>query len=598
MKKLFLLLFLLMSATGFAQTLYYVNPDCSSSCDGSSWANGWDDFASIDWNAIDNQNSVLYLSGDSGGRTYSAESLNIIHDTLTYTLEVRPGSYSASPSGHDGLVTLTNLIKLGDELANEVHLTTISGETSSGSGTRNLLISISGTGMAFQNRYSSNEQNKLLYVEITGAGDGVSASGYVVDGFNEVGYNYIHDNYGHTDIFPRGGGGSYGSCLIYNNTIEAGTINYISQPSGCDVYNNVFDADDAIQPYDLIHWYIPSGGSYVRIWNNHFSTVDQGIFIENSGGASCDPGPCTTEKIRIFNNTFASDTSNFGKPIMLENDGVGDDRPLDDVWIFNNVFYDTNYSIRYYGSGDQTYTNFYVKNNIFYESGGTTDGGGIGWDNASDAEFDYNILYDGVYIKWQDDVGAMTVYNDLATFETDQPAYTDNIADNPDFVSSTNYRLQSGSPAINTGEDLSAVSNMPAGWPFDKDGVSRTGDWEIGAYLFAGGDTTDPTVVITSPTSDATYATGSTPINLGGTAADDVAVSTVTWACPECTPTSGSATGTTTWTIASIGLASGSNVITVTATDSSTNTGTDVLTVTYTPSPPGNASSGLKMRGN
>ena len=46
---------------------------------------------------------------------------------------------------------------------------------------------------------------------------------------------------------------------------------------------------------------------------------------------------------------------------------------------------------------------------------------------------------------------------------------------------------------------------------------------------------------------------------------------------------SGTATGTTSWSVSGIVLLSGSNVLTVTARDAAGNTSTDTLTVTYTP---------------
>ena len=93
-------------------------------------------------------------------------------------------------------------------------------------------------------------------------------------------------------------------------------------------------------------------------------------------------------------------------------------------------------------------------------------------------------------------------------------------------------------------------------------------------------DTTNPSVIITVPTSSATYETSDETINLGGSASDNVGVSSVTWSCDVCG--SGSATGTTSWTIADIALEVGANVITVTATDAASNDGTDVITITRT----------------
>lgn len=94
-------------------------------------------------------------------------------------------------------------------------------------------------------------------------------------------------------------------------------------------------------------------------------------------------------------------------------------------------------------------------------------------------------------------------------------------------------------------------------------------------------DTTAPVVTITSPTSATTLTTSTTPLTLGGTASDAVGVTQVSWANNR--GGSGTATGTTTWSAASIALLSGSNVLTVTARDAAGNTSTDTLTVTYNP---------------
>jgi predicted secreted protein len=93
-------------------------------------------------------------------------------------------------------------------------------------------------------------------------------------------------------------------------------------------------------------------------------------------------------------------------------------------------------------------------------------------------------------------------------------------------------------------------------------------------------DTVSPGITITSPTSNATYSTSSTPITLGGTASDNVGVTQVTWINNR--GGSGTCSGTTTWTCSNIALQTGSNVLTVTAKDAANNSGTDTLTVTYT----------------
>ena len=94
-------------------------------------------------------------------------------------------------------------------------------------------------------------------------------------------------------------------------------------------------------------------------------------------------------------------------------------------------------------------------------------------------------------------------------------------------------------------------------------------------------DTISPTIVITSPTSESTYTTTSGSLNLGGTASDNVGVTQVTWSNSR--GGSGTATGTTSWSVGGITLQSGTNVIAVTARDAANNTGTDTITVTYNP---------------
>jgi hypothetical protein len=100
-------------------------------------------------------------------------------------------------------------------------------------------------------------------------------------------------------------------------------------------------------------------------------------------------------------------------------------------------------------------------------------------------------------------------------------------------------------------------------------------------WTVAAGDTTAPTISITTPTTSTTYTTSSLVLAVGGTAADAVGVTQVTWTNDR--GGSGTATGTTSWSVAGIALQSGANIITVTARDAANNTRTDSLTVTFTP---------------
>ena len=115
--------------------------------------------------------------------------------------------------------------------------------------------------------------------------------------------------------------------------------------------------------------------------------------------------------------------------------------------------------------------------------------------------------------------------------------------------------------------------------------LSSSGFWVMQLVAFkaaAGGappDTTPPTATITTPTTAATYTTSTSPLTLGGTAADNVGVTQVSWASDR--GGSGVATGTTTWSAGGIALLAGTNVLTVTARDAAGNSGVATLSVTY-----------------
>jgi hypothetical protein len=91
-------------------------------------------------------------------------------------------------------------------------------------------------------------------------------------------------------------------------------------------------------------------------------------------------------------------------------------------------------------------------------------------------------------------------------------------------------------------------------------------------------DTTAPTISIITPTSGPSYATTTSTLTLSGTAADAVGVKQVSWTSDR--GGSGTAIGTTTWTVPNVPMRIGSNVITVTARDAAGNVEKDRLTVT------------------
>ena len=97
-------------------------------------------------------------------------------------------------------------------------------------------------------------------------------------------------------------------------------------------------------------------------------------------------------------------------------------------------------------------------------------------------------------------------------------------------------------------------------------------------------DPTSPSVAVSTPTSDLTYSTSSSSLDIYGTASDNVAVTEVSWSNDR--GGSGTCTGTDSWTGYRIVLQESANIITVTARDAAGNAATDTLTVTYDPTSP------------
>jgi uncharacterized protein (TIGR03437 family) len=89
-----------------------------------------------------------------------------------------------------------------------------------------------------------------------------------------------------------------------------------------------------------------------------------------------------------------------------------------------------------------------------------------------------------------------------------------------------------------------------------------------------------PTIAVTSPAGGAATVTASLT-NITGTAADNIRVAAVRWISDR--GLSGTAAGTTSWTIAGLPLAIGRNIITVTATDDVGSSASSIVTITANP---------------
>src|SRR4030042_2317518 len=370
-------LFLLVPTLSFGVDFYVSS---SGSGGTGSKASPWGP-SEIPWSSWESGSTDVYLYFFGG--TYTS-TLAIRHNYTGNHVYIKPGSASPSPSGISGQVIFQRTaggnitFYSGAYVAQNV---TIDGETTSGSGTRNIKVIPGDLGVNNPPAYpahlygiiwptTTTVGNKLRYLEITGAWDdevptgfGNYPGGYVVYARNagtgtEIAYCHFHDNWSWVEVWITTAANAYGIASVHHNIMESGGINYIMFGSGADIYNNILDSTTSGWPYDIIHNYSSGGIRYVRIFNNDFKGTDQMIFLENTGSSN-------TEHIRIYNNTF---TGSGGKPILFKDNLT---HTIDDVIITGNTFYDTAYAVYFVSFVNQTITltNLKITNNIFYSLG-------------------------------------------------------------------------------------------------------------------------------------------------------------------------------------------------------------------------------------
>ena len=503
MKRLllpFIFVILLCSSAG-AVTVYVSPTGSGSTCSKASPCG----ISDIVWADLASETSTLYLFGG----TYSAKLTVAGRSTPTGTLSIKPCSASPDPSGCNTEVIIKGsgdakgtIITLGNN-------TTLDGETTSGSGTRNIKLDVNGdyNGMSIGGVGVANVVIK--YLEITGMAQGAGANTYVLNASGhgsgiEIAHNYFHANDGHTDILAYSQtNDAYGKSKIHDNVMETGTTNYIT--GGCggqDIYANTFSGLNAVQVYDIVHCSCGPGDNkpiqYIRFYNNTINPVGsiaalpyQTFFLEQNDAQNI-------QHIRIYNNVwdFTGETLNNTPVSFFADAGT---TVIDDVFIVNNTFVkpsDIYFAVMITGGDyDTALTNFLIENNIF--SGpkyaiSLSNRIKIANDTATSGVFDYNAISLGASGNWEwiNAVhDAVTSYTSVATFATDHATLTHNKAGAPTFVSSSDFRLQAGDTvAKDAGSDLSALSDMPVfngvNWPYDKNGTSRPqgASWDIGAY--------------------------------------------------------------------------------------------------------------------
>lgn len=361
----------------------------------------------------------------------------------------------------------------------------------------------------------------------------------------------IHDNY----IHNTGGEGIYlGDSFYTGTTLFCGLMEYCHEVRGVRIYNNRFDntAREAIQ--------VGAAVSDVQIYNNSIYNYGMQNLGEQNGGVQLGLGTSA----RFYNNLIKN-----GKGPALAIQGIGNE------YIYNNVFVNP-------GTGGAITINtrptplptdivslgflggVYLINNTFVSA---TTGVAIEYVNNAPGNVMYNNLVVASASTWD------------KTY-----AYTDwkkgnnvvvPVLGNAKFVNpgADDYRLLSGSPAINAGRDVSA-------WGVTKDAANvnrpQGTSNDAGAYEFVGAPAAAP---VANAGSDRTMTLPANSFAIAGSGTDsDGTITSYSW-----TKVSGGAatmSNTSTSTVSISGLTAGAYTFRLTVTDNSGLTGFDDMNVT------------------
>jgi len=435
--------------------------------------------------------------------------------------------------------------------------------------------------------------------------------------------------------------GSSSGNILSNNTCSNNTVDgiYLGSASGNTLTDNIFSGNvNGIYLYtassNIMADNICSGNSYgVYIYyysssntliNNTCSnnTID-GIYLSSSTGNTLTENTCSNNTLDGI--CLSSSTGNTLTENTCSSNGCGiylyyyaNDNVISD----NNCSNNSGYGMYLYASTSKNR----IWNNTFYHNNGAGDnynpskiqafdagtsnrwnisGFGNWWSDwtTPDAASPWGIvdgpysIYGGTgakdYYPW---VASMAIPICAVISPTSNPTYSTfasaidlggTASDDVGITGVTWLNAATGTSGTATGTTswsiagivLNSGDNLITVRAWDGTGNNCTGN------VLVIRDTSPPTVTITMPTSVATYSTNAVTINIGGTASDNIGVTSVTWV-NAATAASGTASGTTSWSMTGIALSAGWNNITVTSLDAAGNTGTDKITVIRDNLPP------------
>ena len=516
-----------------AQTsTWYVDNAASGANNGTSWTDGWQSLADIQWGSIQPGDTILISGGADGSEKTYAEALTIKasgNETERITIQV------GQEAGHNGTVVITGnqywgilFDGSGMSVNGYCHYVTVSGQVGTGNECKIRVSDPDDSGIYIRG-ISSNFIIEYIEIAYNGADDaalgengnaeimGITEdidSSIPIRGeirfcrFHENDADDIHMTSSYQEIMEFGRLKIH-HCEFYqynDDCIEVGI-------NGVDIYNNVFHDRDAYRSGHPDN--IQSYGSYVRVYNNYFYNMLRTDSDEGNCNLYFHPTPATTgshcSHLYAYNNVFYEDrippAGTCGAVQMGFGYGI---TSLSDVVLVNNTAigsWGSALTIEFADLGSENIESIIIENNIFTDCarfpmlesaiGFAGDGNLIYGPHGSDSDVivDYNVyhgekadyLYYGgedrrhTYEEFKINTGCQE--HDVTTDPELDPVMSEELG-----VDMNNHKpINETAPVVDTGIDLSAFLNMDdfpelnAG----KAGIVRSADaWDIGAFEY------------------------------------------------------------------------------------------------------------------
>ena len=358
-------------------------------------------------------------------------------------------------------------------------------------------ISVSGS-TGFTMKYCSLEPNAVNGFVYSGTGSKVYLHDNFIAKLGRINFPIEHDTLDDLRIYNNLFAGNNG----YNPDPITATCTSAGVPAACCTglgtgdgtcgfhTDGIMLGSDGPTNYGLTNVQV-----YNNKWYGDWRNGGTGLLYFNGKGDGTTP---STQHVKIYNNLFAveNNTSATGGVLFSPGMVVFYGGAYDDIEIYNNTFDNS----AFHSSTTAptcitltTSTNVFVKNNIFSYCDNSiitskTQGG-------SGLIADYNLYFPETNNHFIWDANAR--YDSLVDLRAAGYESHGIVNSDPKFVAlpsggatgSGNWQLQSSSPAINAGADLSGIFNN------DILGTSRPQGsvWDIGAYEYVpGGDTPPP----------------------------------------------------------------------------------------------------------